>query len=50
MEEKTYTTMSRAGAFNLTLGIITIVVGLAAGIMLIVSGAKLIAQKGKILF
>ncbi|HKM04849.1 MAG TPA: hypothetical protein VJZ04_09750 [Lachnospiraceae bacterium] len=50
MEERTFKVMARTGAFNLTLGIITLVAGLAGGILLIVSGAKLLSQKTKIMF
>ena len=50
MEEKTYKTMSGAGALNIVLGIVAIVAGIAAGVLLIISGAKLIAGKSKILF
>lgn len=50
MEEKTYKTMSGSGALSITIGIITMVTGLAAGVLLIVSGAKLLHEKSKILF
>ena len=50
MEEKTYKTMNGAGAINLFFCIVTMVVGVTAGILLIVCGAKLLAGKTKILF
>lgn len=50
MEEKIYKTMSGTGALNITLGVITIVAGIAGGVLLIVSGAKLLAGKSKIMF
>ncbi|MDD3369429.1 MAG: hypothetical protein PHP50_11195 [Lachnospiraceae bacterium] len=50
MEEKTYKTMGHAGGMNITIGVIAIVAGIACGVMLIVSGAKLLAGKSKILF
>ena len=50
MEEKTYKTMSGAGALNIVLGVVVMVTGVASGILLIVSGAKLLARKKKILF
>jgi hypothetical protein len=50
MEEKIYKTMSGSGALNITLGVITIVTGIACGVLLIVSGAKLLAGKSKIMF
>lgn len=50
MEEKVYKTMNGAGAMNIVLGVVTLTIGLAAGVLLIISGAKLLAQKSKILF
>lgn len=50
MEERTYRTMSGAGALNIVLGIIVVAVGVASGVLLIISGAKLLAGKSKILF
>ena len=50
MGERIYKVMKGAGAANIVLGVITLVVGLASGILLIITGAKLIAGKSKILF
>jgi len=50
MEEKTYKTMNGAGAMNIVLGIVTMVVGVTAGVLLLICGAKLLAGKTKILF
>ena len=50
MEEKTYKTMNGAGALNIVLGVIALVAGIAGGILLIISGAKLLTGKTKILF
>lgn len=50
MNEKIYKTMTGAGALNLAAGIITIAVGVAVGILLIVSGARLLRRKTDILF
>lgn len=50
MEEKVCKVMRGVGAWNLALGIVGIVVGVAGGIMLIISGAKLLAGKSKILY
>ena len=50
MEEKVFKTMGRTGAWNMTLGIVSIVVGIATGVLLIISGAKLISDRSKILF
>ena len=48
--EKIYLTMNRAGIINLILGICTIVAGVTSGILLIVSGARLINRKKGITF
>ena len=50
MEEKTYKTMGGAGALNIVLGVVSIVAGVAIGVLLIISGAKLLAGRTKILF
>ncbi len=46
MEEKIYKTMSGSGALN----IVTLVAGITGGVLLIISGAKLLSSKSKILF
>lgn len=48
MGEKIYKTVSRAGAWNLALGIVVLVTGIAAGTMMVINGAKLIKQKYEI--
>ena len=48
--EKVYKAMKSAGSWNLTPGIILIVAGCVTGIMLIVSGAKLLKKKRDLLF
>ncbi len=50
MEEKIYKTMGRTGAWNIVLGIILIVVGLTSGILLLISGGRLLVSKSKIIF
>ena len=40
MNEKIYKTMSRTGACSIAVGIITLVTGVAAGVLMIVSMAK----------
>ncbi len=50
MEEKTYKTMGGSGALNITIGVVALVVGAASGVLLIISGAKLLAGRNKILF
>lgn len=47
--EKIYSTMKAAGVKSLTLGIITLVTGIASGVLLIVSGAKLLKSKSDIM-
>lgn len=49
MGEKIYNTMKHAGALNITLGIVSLVVGIASGILLIIHGAKLLKRKGDVL-
>lgn len=50
MEERTYKVMRGTGATNIVLGVISITVGVACGVLMIISGAKLLAGKSKILF
>ena len=47
MEEKIYKTMAGSGALNIVFGVISIVVGIAGGVLLIISGAKLLAGKSE---
>lgn len=46
MEEKIYNLMKNAGITTLAIGIAAIVSGLAAGVLLIITGAKLLKNKG----
>lgn len=50
MDEKVYKVMGRTGAWNIALGVVVITVGLASGILLLISGAKLLANRTKIIF
>lgn len=50
MEEKIYKTMGSTGAANLVIGICVLAGGIAAGILLIVNGARLLKSKSKIIF
>ena len=50
MNEKTYKTMSGVGAGNLVLGIIVLVAGVTAGVLMIVNGARLLKRKSELLF
>ena len=44
MEEKLYKKMKSVGVSNLVFGIVTIAFGIGAGVMMIVNGARLLAQ------
>lgn len=48
--EKVYKTLGLTGAANIAVGIVIIVVGIAAGILSIVTGAKLINSKKGMMF
>jgi hypothetical protein len=50
MEEKVFKTMGRTGAWNIAIGVVLIVVGLASGVLSIINGAKLIKEKAGIMF
>ena len=50
MEEKTFRTMRGTGVTNLVLGIVSLMVGVATWVLLIISGAKLLSGKSKIMF
>lgn len=50
MNEKTYKTMSTVGGGNIALGIVVLVTGLAAGILMIINGARLLKRKSEIMF
>lgn len=48
--EKVYKTMRNTGVLNIVMGSVTVTVGLAVGIMAIVSGALLLKRKSEITF
>lgn len=50
MNEKVYKTMSKTGAGGIVLGIIVLVMGLVAGILMIVGGGRLLKSKSQIMF
>lgn len=50
MEERTYKALNFGGSTGIVTGIIVLVVGVAAGVMMIVSGARMLAEKKNILF
>jgi len=45
MNEKTYRTMSRIGGANIAMGVIMMVTGVVLGVLMTVSGARLLKQK-----
>lgn len=50
MNEKIYKTMTTVGAENIVLGVIMIVTGIAAGVITIVGGARLLKNKSGLTF
>ena len=50
MNEKAYKAMGLAGAAGIAVGIVVTVVGIAAGVISIISGARLLKEKKGILF
>ncbi len=50
MNEKTYKTMGVTGVAGITIGIVMIVVGVATGIVAIVSGARLLNDRKGLTF
>lgn len=50
MSEKIYTTMKSVGIGNLVIGILLIVAGIVSGVLMIISGGKLLKKKSEILF
>ena len=50
MNEKAYKAMSLAGAANIAVGIVILVVGIAAGVIVIVTGARLQKEKKGLTF
>jgi len=48
--EKTYKTMANVGAGDLVLGIIVLVTGIVAGVMMIINGARLMKGKSDLMF
>lgn len=49
MNEKVYKTMGTTGALNLTVGIIVLVCGVVSGILMLVSGARLLNNRKNVL-
>ena len=50
MDEHVYKVMRGAGGWNIGLGIVAIVLGVAGGVLMIISGAKLLGEKSKLMF
>ena len=50
MNEKIYKTMSRCGAGSIALGIIVLVTGVTSGVLMLISGARLLKRKTEITF
>ena len=46
MSEKIYKSIKNAAVWNLVLGILSLLSGITMGILLIISGAKLLKDKG----
>lgn len=49
-DEKIYKVVRATGAWDIAIGVASIIFGLGAGIMLIISGAKLLSSRSKIMF
>jgi len=50
MNERAYKTMNSVGAGNLVIGIVLLAVGIAAGILMIVNGGRLLKNKSELMF
>ncbi len=50
MEENVYRSMKSIGVGNIVMGILVIVFGIAAGVAIIVNGAKLIKRRNDLTF
>lgn len=50
MDEKVYKSMRGAGATNIVLGILTLIGGIASGVILLINGGKLLHNKSKVFF
>ncbi|MBR5508953.1 MAG: hypothetical protein IKV59_02750 [Lachnospiraceae bacterium] len=48
--EKIYKTMTSVGAVDLAVGIIVLLTGIVAGVLLIVNGARLLKGKSDLIF
>lgn len=50
MGEKIYKTMKSVGAFNIVMGILVIIAGVGAGVLIITKGARLLKDKSELIF
>lgn len=50
MNEKAYKTMGLTGAANIAIGIVVMVVGVAAGVVAVIGGAKLLKNREGLMF
>jgi hypothetical protein len=50
MNEKVYRSMNYVGAWNIAIGVVTLVLGVTVGVMSILHGAKLLKEKKSLLF
>lgn len=50
MDEKVYKTMGITGGGTLAIGICVLVTGIASGVLLIISGAKLLKNRKRLMF
>ena len=50
MSEIAYKTMAQTGAANLVLGIVVLVTGITAGVLLLVQGGRLLKNKSDLTF
>lgn len=48
--EKTYKIMANVGAGDLALGVIVLVTGIVAGVLMIINGARLLKGKSDLIF
>lgn len=49
MNEKTFKTVSNTGVLNLVLGIVVLVSGIASGVLLLISAARLLKSKNNMM-
>ena len=49
MDEHTYKVLGGTGALNIAFGIISIIAGISVGVLLIISGAKLLGSRKRVI-